>query len=112
MSGGCILVEIEAALDEALHGIGAVAPALQGEKDLALGVRVVPAANSSYTERYVPDVDDQGRPCYRVQGTQDPLEMGEDDCSLLAQGYATVTLLGPDLTNAEATAAFKTDMNA
>lgn len=80
--------------------------------DRALGVRVVPAANSSYTERYVPDVDDKGRPCYRVQGTQDPLEPGDDDCSLLAQGYATVTLLGPDLTNAEATAAFKTDMNA
>ena len=80
--------------------------------DRALGVRVVPAADSSYTERYVPDVDDKGRPCYRVQGTQDPLEPGEDDCSLLAQGYATVTLLGPDLTNAEATAAFRAGLDA
>ena len=74
--------------------------------DSPLGVRAVPMKPTHYIESYTRREED-GKVFYVLGGNLDmSMEKGEDDWSLLEDGYATATVIGFDMTDRKATEAF------
>jgi len=68
------------------------------------GVRVVPQASKGFDEFYISQVNEQGQTVFQLSGM--PNHKTEDksaDTTSLQEGFATITVLAPDMTNYEKT---------
>lgn len=76
--------------------------------DVPLGVRAVPMKPTHYDERYTRHEREDGSVYYTLGGEIDmTMARGEDDWSCLEAGYATVTVIGFDMTDHRETNAWK-----
>lgn len=76
--------------------------------DHALGVKAAPMKATRYNDVYRVEENEQGETCYYLGGSVDEsMPRGDDDFSWLLDGYATVTVIGFDMTDADATDALK-----
>lgn len=74
--------------------------------DRARGIKAAPLKELRYNDVYVRERDASGAVCYRLTGSADEtVPEGEDDFTWLRRGYATVTVLGFDMTAHGATQA-------
>ena len=76
--------------------------------DVPLGVKAVQMKPTHYNERYTRHEREDGSVYYTLGGEIDmTMARGEDDWSCLEAGYATVTVIGFDMTDYPATNAWK-----
>lgn len=66
------------------------------------GVKVVPQSNEGFEEYYIRQLNEAGQTVFQLAGTLTHSESetgGETDTNSLAQGYITITVLNPDMTD-------------
>ena len=66
------------------------------------GIRVVPQSNEGFQEYYIRQTNELGQTLFQLAGTlthAQSANAGNTDTASLAQGYITVTVLNPDMTN-------------
>ena len=66
------------------------------------GIKVVPQSNEGFEEYYIRQINEVGQTVFQLAGTLTHSESetgGETDTNSLAQGYITITVLNPDMTN-------------
>lgn len=72
--------------------------------DRALGVKAAPLASTRYLDHYaIEEQADGSLKCTVSGGVDKAFEHGDDDFSWLLAGYATLTVLTPDMSDHEAT---------
>lgn len=76
--------------------------------DRALGLKAAPMKDTRYNDVYRVEEKAQGETCYYLGGSVDEtMPRGDDDFSWLLAGYATMTVIGFDMTDHDATNALK-----
>ncbi len=63
------------------------------------GVKVVPQSNKGFDEYYVPQKDEEGRTVFQLAGGPDHTEDAPTDTAALLEGFISVTVLAPDMTD-------------
>ena len=63
------------------------------------GIKVVAQSNRAFDEYYEPKTDEKGQTVYQLAGGTHPLDGTPTDTVALMEGYVSVTVLAPDLTD-------------
>lgn len=81
--------------------------------DRALGLKAAPMKRTFYDDGYQAETGEDGQVRYTLRGGISPFhEEGDDDFTWLGRGYATMTVLGFDMTDHPATNALKSALCA
>jgi hypothetical protein len=64
---------------------------------------VVPQSNKGFDEYYVPSENEDGQTVFQLAGDLHPPEGIPNDTTALLDGYISVTVLAPDMTDHERT---------
>ncbi len=67
------------------------------------GVRVVPQSSKGFDEYYIRQKNEQGQTVFQLAGEPNHTDETPTDTTSLVQGFITITVLAPDMTNHEKT---------
>ncbi len=67
------------------------------------GIKVVPQSTEGFHERYISQKNEQGQTVFQLAGGPHRFEDTATDTTSLAEGFITITVLKPDMTNHEKT---------
>ncbi len=67
------------------------------------GVRVVPQSSKGFDEYYIRQKNEQGQTVFQLAGEPHHIDETPTDTTSLVQGFITITVLAPDMTNHEKT---------
>ncbi len=63
------------------------------------GVRVVPQSNKGFDEYYIPQTNEQGQTVFQLAAKPNHTDEEPTDTISLVEGFITITVLAPDMTN-------------